>query len=243
MVGAMEKGIEAARLSTPPQGVYEGVDLRTLPKFICFKAALLREKMILQYVVMIVIALFAGHFVLSRYEISTLNTKLRQKEYILAPGVQNFIPAAPQSVPERYVVAAAMDYLGQLGNINPVNIDEQYERLSQSMTPQLRAQFLSEAQIWKAKVKADNLSEVMTVLEKTIESDEKGRFRCTATVRIDSFVNNEHIGYRDEVVEMTMTLVPPEEGKRWYLQISSLTRSNRRAFQVKDQLSKGVKHD
>lgn len=237
----MEKGIAAARLSSPPVGVYEGVDLRVLPKFICFRAALLREKMLLQYVVMIVVAAFAWHFTLSRFEISSLNNKLREKEYILAPGVQDFIPAAPQTVPDRHVIAAAMDYMGQLGNINPVNIDDQYERLSESMTAQLRAQFLAEAQDWKAKVKADNLSEVMTVVDKTIEADGKGNFRCVATARTDSYVNNEHIGYRDEVVDMMLELVPPEDGKRWYLQITSLSRSNRNAFQVKDQLSKGGK--
>lgn len=241
MLGAMEKGIAAARLSSPPVGVYEGVDLRVLPKFICFRAALLREKMLLQYVVMIVVAAFAWHFTLSRFEISSLNNKLREKEYILAPGVQDFIPAAPQTVPDRHVIAAAMDYMGQLGNINPVNIDDQYERLSESMTAQLRAQFLAEAQDWKAKVKADNLSEVMTVVDKTIEADGKGNFRCVATARTDSYVNNEHIGYRDEVVDMMLELVPPEDGKRWYLQITSLSRSNRNAFQVKDQLSKGGK--
>src|SRR5690606_36299424 len=104
-----------------------------------------------QYVVLNVLAAFAGYFVLSRHEISALYTKLRDKEYILAPGVQDFIPAAPQTVPDRHVVAAAMDYLGQLGNIIPTNIDEQYERLAESMTPQLRAQFLSEALDWKAK--------------------------------------------------------------------------------------------
>lgn len=243
MVGAMEKGVEAARVVAPPKGVYEGVDLRSLPKYICFRAALLREKMLLQYVVLIVLAVFVGHFAISRYEISSLYTKLREKEYILAPGVQDFIPAAPQTVPDRHVVAASLDYLGQLGNINPTNIDDQYERLSEMMAPQLRAQFLSEAREWQAKVKADSLAEVMTVLDKTIESDGKGSFHCTANVRVDSFVNNEHIGYRDEVVEMMLALVPPEDGKRWYLQIASLTRSNRSAFKVKDQLSKGVNHE
>ena len=243
MVGAMEKGIEAARLSSPPAGVYQGVDLRLLPKFICYRAAMLREKMMLQYALICVITLAIGQFIGSRYEVSGLHKLLREKEYILAPGVQDFIPAAPQTVPDRHVVAAAMDYLAQIGNVNPVNIDDQYERLTESMTPALRAQFLAEARAWKAKVKADSLSEVMTVLDKTIESDGKGNYRCTATARTDSYVNNEHIGDRDEVVEMTMALVPPEDGKRWYLQITTLSRTNRNAFQIKSQLSKGGQHE
>lgn len=243
MVGAMEKGIEAARLTAPAQGVYEGVDLKVLPKYICFKAALLREKLTLQYMVLILMGVLCGHFVLTRFEIASLYTKLREKEYILAPGVQDFIPAAPQSVPERHVMAAAMDYLSQFGSINPVNVDDQFERLSDVMTPELKVRFLGEASDWKAKVKLDNLSEIMTILDKTIESDEKGNFRCVANVRTDSFVNNEHIGYRDEVVEMVMKLVPPEDGKRWYLQISSLARNSRNSFKVKDTMKRSANHD
>ena len=243
MVGSMEKGIEAARLTTPAQGVYEGVDLSVLPKYICFKAALLREKLTLQYAILILTVILGGHFVLTRFEVASLYTKLREKEYILAPGVQDFIPAAPQRVPDRHVISAAMDYLSQFGNVNPVNIDDQFERLSESMTNELKVQFLAEATDWKAKVKADNLSEIMTVLEKTIESDEKGSYRCTATVRTDSFVSNEHIGYRDEVVEMAMKLVPPEDGKRWYLQISSLSRTSRNSFKVKDNLIRSPRHE
>jgi hypothetical protein len=243
MVGSMEKGVEAARLSSPPQGTYEGVDLSVLPKYICFKAALLREKLTLQYAILILTVILGGHFILTRFEIASLYTKLREKEYILAPGVQDFIPAAPQKVPERHVTAAAMDYLSQFGNINAMNIDDQYERLSDSMTKALKVQFLAEASDWKAKVKSDNLSEIMTILDKTIESDEKGGYRCTANVRTDSFVNNEHIGYRDEVVEMEMNLVPPEDGKRWYLQIANLSRTSRNSFKVKDNLSRSPHHE
>lgn len=240
MVGAMQKGIAAARLQAPPQGVYEGVDLRLLPKYICYRAAMLRERFTLQALVVILLIGFAAHFIVARYEIAGLYNKLREKEYILAPGVQDFIPAAPQTVPERHIIAAASDYLSQFGTINPVNIDEQYERLAASMTPQVRAQFLAEAEGWRLKVKADNLTEVMSVLDKTIESDEKGNYRVVANVRTDAFVNNEHIGYRDEVVEMALALVPPEAGKRWYLQITALTRTSRQSYQVKDKLTKGA---
>jgi soluble lytic murein transglycosylase-like protein len=114
----MEKGMEAAKLAAPAQGVYEGVDLSVLPKYICFKAALLREKLTLQYAILILTVILGGHFVLTRFEVASLYTKLREKEYILAPGVQDFIPAAPQRVPERHVIAAAMDYPRALRMIN-----------------------------------------------------------------------------------------------------------------------------
>ena len=46
MIGSMEKGIEAAQLTAPPVGTFEGVDLSIMPKYICFKAALLKEKVL-----------------------------------------------------------------------------------------------------------------------------------------------------------------------------------------------------
>lgn len=136
-----------------------------------------------------------------------------------------------------------MDFLGQFGNVNPVNIDDQYRRLSESMTQGLSARFLAEAADWKAKVKGERIAEVMTVLESTIEADGKGAYRALATVRTDSYANNEHLGYRDEVVDMGLKLVPPETGKRWYLQITALTRSSRESFKVESEMTRRMPHD
>lgn len=241
MIGAMEKGIEAARLSTPPEGSYEGVNLKVLPKYICFRAAMLREKVALQYVVLVLASFLLAHLVASKSEISGLQTKLREKEYILAPGVQDFIPAAPNTVPEKHVEAAALDYLLQFGNVNAVNIDEQYERLASSMSLSLRAQFLAEVQTWKQKVKAENITETMKVLKRELFADDKGTFKCKAFVRTESYVNSEYIGYRDEVIHLTMTLVPPEDGKKWYLALSSLSRTSDASSKVEEQLTKGGK--
>jgi hypothetical protein len=125
-VGPMEKGFEAARLQAPPAHVIDGIDLRVLPKFICYKAALVREKVSLQFWLGLAVAAFAIVFIGSRWEVSRLMSKLREKEYILAPGVQDFISVAPQSVPDSHVHNAAMEFLQSFGNINPTNIDEQF---------------------------------------------------------------------------------------------------------------------
>ena len=58
MVGAMEKGVEAAQVCSPPTGSYDGVNLKVLPKYLCFKAALLKEKVLLQNIVLLLIGDF-----------------------------------------------------------------------------------------------------------------------------------------------------------------------------------------
>jgi len=233
MVGPIEKGIKAAELAKPPEGSYEGVDLRTLPKYICFRAALLHNKLTLQYVILILSVFLLSHFVVTRKEVYSLYSKLREKEYILAPGVMDFTPAAPQSVPDSYVANAVVDFLGQLGNVTAGNIEEQYAALSESMSPQLRVKFLAEASSVKTKVKAEGISELLTVTEKEIRTTGDGYYQITALARRDTYVNNEYLGHADEAIGMILQLVPPKSGRRWYLQINSLSRESANSFQAK----------
>jgi len=236
MIGAMEKGIEAAKVAKIPDGVYDGVDLKMLPKYICFKAALLRQKATLSVSLLGMGGLFFLYFALSRYEISGLYDQLRTKEYILAPGVLDFTTAAPQTVSDTYVAQAAMEFISQFCNVSPGSIDEQYERLGSSMSPELAVRFRAEAQDWKAKVKQENISEICAVTSRQIASDERGNYRVVATIKASSFVGSESLGAREEVIEMLMHLVPPKDGKRWFLEITSLSKFSKDAYKVQKSM-------
>ena len=237
VIGPMEKGFAAARIQAPPAHVVDGVDLRILPKYICYRAALLREKLSLQYLLALVTGIFLIFFVTSRVEVSHLYSKLREKEYILAPGVQDFTPVSPQNVPESHVQNAVMEFLQTFGTFNPVNIAEQYARLEESMSPDLRIQFGVEANPWKAKVKGEGISQIMTISEKEIRTNGDGFYQVTAIGRKDTFMNNEHLGATDVVVEMVLRLVPPKAGRRWYLEIVKLTSQDANTFRAKTSLS------
>lgn len=233
MIGALEKGIEAAKLSAPPQGTYEGVDLRVLPKYISFRAALLHNQLTLQYIILFLAALLVGSFVVTRVEVSGLYAKLRAKEYILAPGVQDFTPASAQSVPDSYVRDATAEYLSQLGNFTAGNIDEQYALIAESMSSQLKVKFLAEADGFKARVKGENISENLTVTDKEIRTSGDGYYQVTALARKETYVNNEYLGHTDEAIEMVLQLMPPKSGKRWFLQINNLSRQKAETFKAK----------
>lgn len=238
MLTAMDKGVEAALVTTPPVGVYKGVDLRILPKFIAFKAAMLKQRMTLQYILAIHLAAFALNIAFSRIEIHGLEMKLREKEYILAPGVMDFTTASPQSVSDTYVVNAAMSFLSMLGNINAANVDEQYKRLSSFMTPELRIQFEEEAKEWRETVKSENISEILKVTDREVVTTSEGFYKLTALTSRERYSNNESLGHVDEVVEMTLKLVPPVKGKEWYLEITNLKRSRTEGFKTKPAAEK-----
>jgi len=233
IIGPMEKGMAAAKLQAPPAHVVDGVDLRVLPKFICYKAALLREKLSLQFALALVVGAFVVLFITSRVEVSGLNSKLRSKEYILAPGVQDFTPVSPQMVPDSHVFNAAMDFLQMFGTFSAPNITEQYTRLAENMSPELRVQFELEAQTWKTKVKDENISQILSIMDKEIRSTNNGFYQVTAIGKKDTFANGEHLGSSDVVIEMVLKLIPPQAGKRWFLEITKLSSQDANAFKTK----------
>ena len=234
MIGSMEKGIEAAQLTAPPVGTFEGVDLSVMPKYICFKTALLKEKVLLKNIILLLVGVFSVYFLISRNEISGLYTKLREKEFILAPGVVDFTPASPQSVTDGYVDNAVMSFVRTIGNTNPVNIDEQYADIASYMSHDLKVRFEMETSDWVDTVKLENISEVLKVTDKEIISDEKGNYKVVAIVVRERYANNEYLGKTDEVIEMLIKLVPPKQGKRWFLQITSLTRTEANSFRGRE---------
>ncbi len=235
MLTAMDKGIEAAQVAAPPVGVYQGVDLRVLPKYVAFKAAMLKQQLTLQYILAIHLAAFAANFAFSRFEIHSLEKKLREKEYILAPGVMDFTTAAPQSVSDSYVVNAGMSFLSMLGNVNAANIDEQYKRLASFMAPELRIQFESEVAEWRETVKNENISEILRVTDREVVATNEGFYKMTGIANRERYSNGESLGRIDEVIELTMRLVPPVKGKEWYLEITSLKRSRADGFKASQQ--------
>lgn len=244
MLTAMDKGIEAAQVATPPVGVYQGVDLRILPKFIAFKAAMLKERLTLQYILVIHLVAFTANFAVSRFEILSLEKRLRMKEYIMAPGVVDFTTVSPQSVSDSYVVNAALSFLSLLGNVNAANIEEQYKRLAAFMAPELGVQFSAEAREWVETVKSENISEILRVTDREIVATNEGFYKVTALTTRERYTNSESMGHVDEVVEMTLKLVPPVKGKEWFLEITNLKRTRADGFKransdkTKKQISK-----
>ncbi len=222
LVGSIEKGFERAKLSRV--SISSNLDLSSVPNYVTYRAALIREKMFLHHACLGLGLVLLVVFVSSRVEVSNLSEKLRNKEYILAPGVSDFIPVAPQSVPDAYIQHAVSDFVATLGSTNPTNIEERYRQLSSMMSPALQVQFNAEAEEWITKVKSENISEMLTVLSKRIEADNHGSYRAVVNARTDAFIGSEAIGYRNEVIEMKLRLIPPDAGKRWYLEITSLTR-------------------
>lgn len=238
IIGPKEKGMKKVLVESQPSGTYQSVDLKYLPKYISYKASLLKEKMTLKMVIATLLTVFCVHFGTSRIEISSLHKMLREKEYILAPGVLDFTTASPQAVPDSYVNDAVTDFLSDLGNVSSNNIDEQYNSLKRFMNDKLKVAFEMETTEWVRQVKAENISQILTVLEKEIATDDDGNYKVVATARAEFYASQQYLGHEDQVIEMVLRLTPPKKGKRWYLQMTSLSWSQADTFKTKANLSR-----
>ncbi|MFK7824831.1 MAG: TraE/TraK family type IV conjugative transfer system protein [Oligoflexales bacterium] len=237
MIGPKDKKFKKHETSTTEIS-NTNLELKNLPKYISYRAALLKEKQILSYLVVILCALMIGQFTISRLEISSLYKQLRTKEYILAPGVLDFTTATPQSVPDSYVNDAVSDFLSTLGNINASNISDQYKSLKRFMSPELKIQFNADSGEWIQQIKQEDLAQLFKIKSKKIISNSDGYYFVTAFVRANFYASNQSLGHEDQVVEMTLKLVPPDRAKRWYLQIIDLSWSKLDKFNTRKSFSK-----
>lgn len=234
--GPKEKKFSKKKVDLPDDSKNEQLDLSKLPEHISFKAASAREKITYQVILLIVGLIFCTHYYASKIEIASVYKKLREKEYILAPGVLDFTTASPQAVPDNYVKDAITDFLSDLGNVNPQSIDEQYNLLRRFMSDELRVKFDKDTESWVEQVKEDDISQLMTVKSKVIKSDNNGSFQVTARVKADFYIRQQYLGHENQVVEMLLKLVPPKKGKRWYLQIKELSWFKEDTYRKKQNL-------
>ncbi|NRA63403.1 MAG: hypothetical protein HRU19_02900 [Pseudobacteriovorax sp.] len=210
---------------------------RNLPKYLSYKAALLREQQTLRLLIAILSALLTVTFIWSRYEILELQERLRVKEYILAPGVSDFTPASPQQVSDRYVADAVSDFVTNLGNISASTIDEQYGSVKSFMSDKLKIEFDLDTDAWVRQVKKEQISQILEVTSRRIKSSGDGWYEANIRGQANFYSRGDYLGFENQAIKMTLKLVPPKSGKRWYLQIESLNWDREEAYQAKKRIA------
>ncbi len=225
MLKAIDKGVEAAEMSRPPAGVYGNVDLRAIPKFVSYRAALLREKHGLHFILGLVVFLWTSTFLIQSNRIDYWQSKFREKEFILVPStIVGHTPAVPQTVPKSYVENAVSFFIELLGNTTPSNIQEHYERFSNYMSPELRTQFLAETVNWRETARTENIYEQVEITQNERLGDGKGGFDVTVALRRDRRVGGDFMGSSPEIIKMRLQLVPPQGEKEWIFEIKEFSR-------------------
>lgn len=229
MIGPIEKGLEAARIQTPKVGTYEGHDLRVLPEFISYKAALIKEKLIWRNISFLMGLMFLLVAIFSGGTISSLNERLRLKEYISLP---DFVAVSPQSISDEEIKGFVEDFIDKLGNYNALNVEKNYLRLSTSMSNKLRMKFELESSDLINWIKEENVTETLQC-RKTEIVEVDGVYKVVASCSKETYVNREFLGVKGQIIEMEVKLLPPKKGKK-PLQVFDLQRITPEGFKAKN---------
>jgi len=141
-------------------------------------------------------------------------------------------------VSESYVHDAAVDFITSLGNISSENVEEQYRSLKRFMSKDLKVQFEVDTVDWIEQVKTDNISQILSINDVEITTNSDGAYKVVALAKAEFYSEQEFLGYEDQVIDMVMQLVPPKSGKRWYLEINSLSWDKAKTFRAKEKYKK-----
>ena len=58
-------------------------------------------------------------------------------------------------------------------------------------------------------------------VEKEIQTDEIGNFKCKVMGRVDLYSDDSFLGNENLLIQMTLKLAPPRDGQRWKLEIQN----------------------
>ena len=196
-----------------------------IPKALSKEGGLLYKLDNLKLLLVLICSMWVIQFSVDKFHDLELIGKYRQKEFILAPSqITGFTPARPQNVPDSYIEDSSTYYLSLLGNINSLNVENNYLKLSKSMSQALGVRFLAQTKPWVDTVKREKISEVLKIIRKTHLFTDHGFFKVLATVQRDRYRGQLYMGFIKEDIEMTLKLIPPKEEVQWHLQITNLVR-------------------
>ena len=100
----------------------------------------------------------------------------------------------------------------------------------------MRRRFEEQSVEWVEYVKSENITEIFNCSKEEIYSHNNGKYDVTAICKKETYINHEYIGSVDEVVEMSLKLIPPKRQKRWVLHITDIKRNTKKAFKAKSKL-------
>ena len=223
MISPRDKGIKGS----VPKRVrnYNGIDLSTLPKILSFKAAVAHNEIVLKHTLVAVLILWGIQFSVDQYNDLEMAREYRKKEFLLAPSeITGITPVKPSLVPATYVDDISSIYLSLLGNINTLNIEENYAKLVKHMSDSLRMKFQAETSEWIETVKSENISEVLKVTRKKYFDSPSGVYRVSAITEREQYTGHNYSGVKKEKIELILKIVAPTSKRRWFLQIQSLSR-------------------
>lgn len=192
--------------------------------------------------IVLTLVLFIGSAVIiwDRYLIKNLEYKLREKEYILAPGVVDFARVKAQLIPKTYVEEFAKTLAKTLGSFSARDVENQYKDLEKYLDAPFRIKFREETKRILKEISNNDVSELFSPHQ--IEVTEKNDvFIATVKGTLIRFISGLKVYEGAHVMEFSLKGVSPHESAPWALIVTEIKRQTEDTFQ-KQQVGKSYEN-
>ena len=156
------------------------------PRPIIWRAAFLRSERTYRFIILVLVTIIVVQEVLSRQESIRLMEMVREKEYIIVPGVLGVTTALPNNITDKELKNSLLSLLELITNIDYQNIESKHQRFQKYLSPSLRTSFMGQSRKMVKKFKKHSISEIMHLDNFKITSPGKYFYQVKATVQIDA---------------------------------------------------------
>lgn len=157
------------------------------------------------------------------------------KEFLIIPGVVDFMKVRPGTIPDNVVFYFAEYMAEQIGTFSHSTIEEKYTRVSQFMSPPVREAFLLAMRKNLATYRDLAVTEIFSPKPAgkfDVSKDEAGNPVYVVHVEgnVDQYTNDQKLKSTAEVITLQFRTTRITSDKPWFFEVTSLIRQSREEF-------------
>lgn len=158
-----------------------------------------------------------------RITIHDLEAKLREKEYILAPGVTNFAKVTPGIISKDYVTEFAESIAVSLGSFSANEVEKRYKDLEKYLTGDFRIKFREKTKKDLSLFASNDLAEMFSVKSTEITENKSG-FGASVFGTQTRYVSGLKVFEGPHVITFSLKAAAPGANSPWALEIQDISR-------------------
>ncbi|MBI2601894.1 MAG: hypothetical protein HYW48_02460 [Deltaproteobacteria bacterium] len=184
-----------------------------------------------QRILLIVVSIAALILIITdRVSLNELQTKLREKEYILAPGVMDFAKVNPGVISHDYVREFVESLSLSLGCFGASDIETRHRGLEKYMADDFRIRFRETTKKDLTLFTSNDVAELFSVKSTEIIEKDSG-FEAVVKGTQTRFVSGLKVFEGPHVFIFSLKAVAPSSASPWALEIKDITRLSEEDFQ------------
>ena len=165
-----------------------------------------------------------------RITIYRLETQLREKEYILAPGLTDFARVRPGVISSEYVKEFSESLASSLGNFSAREVEERYRTLEKYLANDFRIQFREDT-TKQLKLLASNDVAEMFVPQHTEVKEQENGFIASVFGQHIRYVAGLKVFEGRHVILFTLKGVAPQANRPWALEVQNIARQTEELYE------------